>query len=51
MCRAAENSLCHQRIPRTPQSRIPIMKTILSILLAAFALPAMAGDSENALRK
>jgi len=27
------------------------MKTILSILLAAFALPAMASDSENALRK
>lgn len=27
------------------------MKTILSILLAAFALPAMAGDSEDALRK
>ncbi len=51
MCRAAENSLYHQRIPRPPQHRIPILKTILSILLAAFALPAMAGDSEDALRK
>ena len=51
MCRAAENSLCHQRIPRTPQRRIPILKTILSILLAAFALPAMADDPEDALRK